>query len=94
MLDLAAPLPAGAGEEILHLQGRVVGQLELPKRQLEVAAMRAVGIEIDGDEQDIVEARSHLAVEEDLVVEGVVEGEIAEIVKCWIIAADRFSCEI
>ena len=46
MLDLAAPLPAGAGEEILHLQGRVVGQIEFPQRQLKGAAMGRMGVEI------------------------------------------------
>src|SRR4051812_25775387 len=88
MLNLAPPLPACTGEEIFPLEGCIVGELELPQRQLEVAGLLVMRVEIDRDEQDVVEARGHLAVKQDLVVEGVVEGEIAEIVEGRILPAD------
>ena len=70
------------------LDRRVVGQAELPERHLEVGALRVVRVEVDGEEQEVVGRRRRLAVVEDAVVPGVVEGEVGEGLQRRVLAAE------
>ncbi len=74
-MRLAVPGEAISVQEILDLDRGVVLQPELPERNLEREFMRVVGVEIDVEQEVARRFRVALAVVEDVVVEGVVEGQ-------------------
>ena len=48
------PGEAVAGDQVLGLDRRLVGQAELPERHLEVGALPVVRVEVDGEEDEVV----------------------------------------
>src|SRR5262245_57264818 len=74
-LDLALPGEAVAAHQVLGVEPGVVGEAEAPERNFDIGLVGAVGVEIDGDEHDIVACRRRLLEEEDVVVPGDQDGE-------------------
>src|SRR6185437_6494197 len=74
MLDLTGPSEFVAVKQILDREAFVVGQPPFPERDLEIATMRVMGVEIDGDEKSVGAPWRGLSVIKDIVVERVVEG--------------------
>src|SRR5690554_4529716 len=71
-LGLAVPLPGMAVHQILPLGDRLVGQPELPERQLEMALLGVEGIETYRHQNEIGQVLGALAEVQDVVIPGVV----------------------
>jgi len=84
----AAPLVADLAEELLHAIRLVGGQPELVDRHLHDGGVGAVGIEVDGDEHDVVTPGRHLAVPEDVGIAAGVETQVAIELQRAVLAAD------
>jgi hypothetical protein len=78
---------AHAGDQLLDREIVGVREAELMERELDVALMGIEGIEIDHDEDGVGLVRRHLAVEQHVVVGGVVEAQIVELMEGRILAA-------
>src|SRR5687767_9010774 len=86
MLDLAGPREPIAGHEILDIDGSRIGEPELPKGHLKVASLGVVRVEIDRDQHEVLLVRGKLAVIENLVVPGVVEIQVLELLQRRVLA--------
>src|SRR5690606_21789770 len=71
-LGLAVPLPGMAVHQILPLGDRLVGQPELPERQLELALLGGEGIKSSRHQNDNCLVVGTLADVQDVVITGVV----------------------
>src|SRR5690606_15276414 len=71
-LGLAVPLPGMAVHQILPLGDSLVGQSELPERQLEMALLGVGGIEAYRHQNEIGQVLGALAEVQDVVIPGVV----------------------
>src|SRR5690606_1069068 len=71
-LGLAVPLPGMAVHQILPLGDSLVGQSELPERQLEMALLGVEGIEAYRHQNEIGQVLGALAEVQDVVIPGVV----------------------
>ena len=81
MLHLAGPREALAGHHVLDLDRGFIVEAEFPQRHFEVSALRVVRIEIDGEQEEVAEVVRGFAVIEDVVVPGVVELDVGELLQ-------------
>ncbi len=86
---LAIEREAIAAEQILDIDGAVVGQSPFPERDLVGAFLPTGRIEVDQNEDAVRLVRAHLRVGDDVVVRGVQRDDVAEVVQGRIVAADR-----
>src|SRR5690349_12711174 len=84
----AAPVMLRAAQELRHLEGLALANLQGGERQLDHRFARVEGIEIDGNEDAVGAIRADLAVEEHALVLGRIEAKIGELVQRRIVAAD------
>src|SRR3546814_6387185 len=73
MLQLAAPGEAVSREQVLDADRGFVGAPELPQRHLEVRRLHVVRIEVHGDQHEARQVAGAPAVDQHVVVPGVVE---------------------
>src|SRR3954454_7915877 len=85
---LAVEREAAAVQQVLRLDGGVVGQAELPQGDLIDGLLPVLRIEIDEHENAVVPRRRQLGVGEDVVVPGVQEQHVAEVPQRRIAPAD------
>ena len=78
MLDFAGPREAALGDKVLRFDGGVVTQTEFPERDFEMGALGRMRVEVHRKEQEVAPIRRALAVIEDIVVPGVVEGNVVK----------------
>src|SRR5690606_7039030 len=86
-LELAVPGKMIAVNQVLHLDGGIVRQAELPKRYFEIEFLRIGGIKQDMEQQEAAGCGILLGVVENSVVPGVVELQRRKIPERWMLAA-------
>jgi hypothetical protein len=70
------PLEARAGQELLDVYQASIVEVQFVKRKIDVGLVNGIGVEIDGDPNDVVTTGSGLPVEKNMVVVGGVKPEI------------------
>src|SRR5262245_12938236 len=75
-------------EKLVELVGLPGGDADLLERDSEGGGVGREGIEVDGDQDDVVAVGGHLAVEEDLGAVGRIEAQVAEGMEGRILASD------
>src|SRR5581483_2074591 len=74
VLNLAAPDPMAAVQQVFAIKRFVIASAPLPERNLEVRFLSVVRIQADGDQNAVFLPRRCLAEVQNVVVEGIVEG--------------------
>jgi hypothetical protein len=88
VLNFAVSSEVAAGDHILHFDRGAVGEAELPKRHLEIRALSRVRIEADMEQQEVGQVGRALAVVDDVVVPGFVEGKTGEILQRRVVSTE------